>query len=146
MDPAPVVHYSPARYWMFIAAGSVIAVAALTYGVSQHQVIAAGTGILVLVFTALFWLGVREKVSGKGPALARDGDFLVGGELARPLPIAETTYEIKSDNQGSWIIVLRSGDATFRLGAGGWRVDGERFFTKAVAERVLGDLGLTRRT
>jgi len=142
----PVVLYSPLRYWIAILVCVLFGLSMLVYGSSEHRGLMIATGAACLLFAGLFWLGVRTKLSGGGPALARDGEFLFGGELRRPLPVAATTFEIQPDNEGSWIVVLRSGDATIRLAAGGWRIEGERFFTKAVAERVLLDLGLAPQT
>ena len=139
-----VIEYSPARYRLIIGAGAAIAATALIAGLASGTAgaIAAGAGGLLLV--ALYWRGVSRKLRG-GVALAREGDLLVGGELPHPLPIAGTTYRIASDHGGSWIIELHAPGEVVRLGAGGWRVRGARFVTRAVAERALRDLGLTER-
>lgn len=141
----PIIRYSPIRYRVVITIGLLLAVSLLGYGVAQGQTIGLVGGFASLLLVGLFTLGVRDKLRDSGIALAREGDLLVGGELDRPLSIRETTFEIVSDYQGSWVVVLRNRDATIRLGAGGWRVEGERFVTKAVAERALIALGLKRR-
>lgn len=142
---SPIVRYSSARYRLVIALGLLVAVSSLTFGVEQDQAIALAAGLVSVLFVGLFTLGVRDKLWGNRVALARDGALLVGGELDRPLPIAETTFEIATDYEGGWVIVLRHGDATVRLGAGGWTVTGERLVTKAAADRMLLALGLQRR-
>lgn len=114
----------------------------LVYGVTAGAAIAIAAGAGGLLFVGLFARGTKDKVLGRGPALARDGDLLVGGELAAPLPIAATTFEIATDYEGGWVIVLRAPGVTKRLAAGGWNVDGKRV-TKRDAQRVLRALGLT---
>lgn len=146
VDVGPKIHYSPVRYRIVVATGLLIAASALAYGATQGEAIAIAGGLVGLLFVGLFARAVQDKLRAGALALARKGDFLVGGEVDPPLPIAETTFEITSDYEGSWVVVLRSPDASIRLGAGGWKVEGERFVTKAVAERVLLGLGLTRRT
>jgi hypothetical protein len=140
------VYYSPIRYRLVMAIGVVLAAAELAYGVAGGGTTAVAVGVAGLVLVGLFARGVSDKLRQGVPALAREGAYLVGGELARPLPIADTTFEIVSDHAGSWVVVLRCADATIRLGAGGWRVEGERAVTRSVAERVLLALGLTPRT
>lgn len=143
---SPVIRYSSARYRLVIALGLLLVAPLLTYGVAQDQTLALGPGLMGVLLLGLFTLGVRDKLRGNGVALAREGDALVGGELERPLPIAGTSFEIVTDYEGGWVIVLRHGDATVRLGAGGWAVDGERLVTKAVAEQMLLALGLQHGT
>jgi hypothetical protein len=143
MQPAPVARYSPVRYRVAIAIGALTAGAVLAWGASTGAPAAAAGGGAGLLFVTLFARAVWEKARGGGCALARDGDLLVGGELERPLPVDGTTFEIKSDYEGGWVIVLRHGDKTVRLGAGGWTTDRERLVTRGGAERLLLDLGLT---
>jgi len=137
MDSNMIIRYSPVRYRIVIAVGLLLATVLLAYGVVKGGVISITIGLAGMLFVGLFARGVRRKLSGGALALARDGELLVGGELNQPLPISQTTFEIVSDYEGSWIIVLRCQGATTRLGAGGWRIDGQRFVTKAVAERAL---------
>ena len=109
--------------------------------------VALGVTVAVvgLVLVALFALGVKDRLRGGGVALAREGDVLTGGELKRPLPVAGTTFAIDADYEGSWIIVLRTSEGTTaRLSPGGWALEGERFVSKAVAERALLEMGLVR--
>jgi hypothetical protein len=145
-EPPPVIRYSPWRYLAVVATGLACFGLALVYGALQGEAVAIAVGVAGLLLVGLFTLGVKDKLRDPGPALARDGDLLVGGELRRALPIAETTFEIVPDNRGSWVIVLRSPQETVRLAAGGWRIAGERRVSKAVAERALMQLGLARRT
>jgi hypothetical protein len=139
---APVVEYSPARYGAIIAIGLLIAGAVLVYGVTSGDTIAIAAGAVGLLFVGLFARGTKDKVLGRGPALAREGDLLVGGELAAPLPVSATTFEIATDYEGGWVIILRAPGVKKRLAAGGWNVDGKRV-TKRDAERVLVAMGLT---
>src|SRR2546423_809048 len=145
MVPAPVVRYSPVRYRLVIAVGLLCVGGVLTWGVADRVPPAIAAGSAGLLFVALFARAVWGKIRGGGCALAREGDVLVGSELDGPLPIAGTTFEIESDYEGGWVIVLRRHDVTVRLGAGGWTTDRERFVTRAGAEQLLLDLGLTRR-
>jgi hypothetical protein len=145
INVAPIIYYSPGRYRLVVAIGMLLTASWLAYGITQSQAIDIASGIAGLLLVGLFARGIKGKLRYTGIALAREGDLLVGGELDRPLPVSETTFEIVSDYRGSWVIVLRSRDATTRLGAGGWRIEGERFVTKKVAERVLLALGLKHR-
>ncbi len=132
----PVFRYSPLRYWLVIAVGLVVFGGAVALGVT--------VAVVGLVLVGLFTLGVRNRLRGGGVALAREGDVLVGGELKRPLPVAGTTFAIEADNEGSWVIVLRGSEGSVRLSPGGWALEGERFVSRAVAERALLGMGLTR--
>jgi hypothetical protein len=114
----------------------------LVYGIASGSTIGIGAGAVGLVFVGLFARGTKDKVLGRGPALVREGDLLVGGELAAPLPVAATTFEIATDYEGGWVIILRAPGVKKRLAAGGWNVDGKRV-TKRDAEHVLLALGLT---
>jgi hypothetical protein len=69
----------------------------------------------------------------------------VGDALRRPLPIAGTTYEIATDYEGSWVVVLRHDGETLRLAPGGRRIDGERRATRDGVARALEQLGLSAR-
>jgi hypothetical protein len=128
-----------------IVVGLLVSASLLAYGVIHGETTGVVGGSVSLLVVGLFALGVRHKVRGNAVALAREGDFLVGGELERPLSIADTTFEIVTDYEGSWVVVLCSGDAKIRLGAGGWTAAGERSVTKAAADRLLLALGLKRR-
>ena len=119
-----------------------MAAVALAFGVSGGSGIAIAAGVGGLVFVGLFALGTKDKMRNPGPALTREGDLLVGGELDAPVPIAGTTFEIKTDYEGAFVIVLRGPWGSKRLASGGWKVGGERV-TKPVADRVLRELGLT---
>ena len=143
-SPYPVVRYSPLRYWLVAATGAACGAALAAYGAAADEpvLLAAGTGLMVLAL--LFGVAAARKLRTRGPALAREGDRLIGEELPEPLPVAGTTFRTESDNEGSWIIVLRSGPRRLHLAAGGWTVDGHRFVTRSVAETILGDLGLSR--
>ena len=143
VEPAPVARYASGRYRAAIAAGALCAGGLLVWGAAGGATAVAAAGAVGLLFVALFARATWDKASRGGCALARQGDLLVGGELARPLPVAGTTFEIASDHDGGWVIVLRHPSQTVRLGAGGWTTDRERFVTRAGAERLLLDLGLT---
>ena len=138
----PTIRYSRATYGAGIATGLLVAILLLVFGVAYHQSVSAIEGLAVLLFVGVFALGVKHKLASRRVALAREGDLLVGSELKRPLPVSETTFEIVSDYEGGWGVVLRVRDETIALRAGGWKVEGERFVTKAIAERTLLALGL----
>jgi hypothetical protein len=134
------------RYRLGIAAGLLFGAALLAYGVAQRQAVSGGIGLGTFVLVALVGLGFRGKMRDGVPALAREGEWLVGGELREPLLVRETTFEIADASVGGWMIVLRNRHSTVRLSVGGWRLDGERFVTKAVAKRVLLAFGLKQQT
>jgi hypothetical protein len=122
----------------FAAAGSV-----LFAGIHLRSVAWSGFGAFLVLLGGALVHATRDRFSGRRPALDRDGDHLVGAALRAPLPIAGTSFDIRSDNQGGWIVVLHSGGQTLRLAPGGWKVPGEKRFTRAVAEQALLALGLT---
>jgi hypothetical protein len=145
-DILPTIRYSPVRYRLLIGMGVVAALTLLAYGVARAGVVYTATGVGGLLLVGLCAYGVKDRLRTAGIALAREGDFLIGGELNQPLPVGETTFEIVSDYNGSWVIVLRHQERTVRLGAGGWKIDGVGFATRARAERALVALGLSRHT
>jgi hypothetical protein len=141
----PVIYYSPFRYRIFVILSILIAILMLVFGYVYDQWIFLVGGIFCLLFGILFSLAARSKLRPGTIALTREGDSLVGGELPQPLPIAETTFEINDDYSGSWVVCLYCGDQKIVLGAGGWKIKGARFFTRAVAERTLSELGIEKR-
>ena len=144
MERVPVISYSRVRYLMMFAAALVLAVPTSIYLLSTGQAIGILGGCVSLIIAVFCAIGAIRMMRKHGPALAREGDFLVGNELARPLPIAQTTFEIILA-ESSWYIIIRSGDFKKRLYTGGWKVEGHRFVTKTVAAQVLLELGLTER-
>jgi hypothetical protein len=141
----PVINYSRARYVLMLAAAFVIAVPMSIYSISKGQAVAIVGGFIGLLVATLCALGALHTLRKDGPALAREGDLLVGNELERPLPISQTTFEIVLAPEKNWYIILRSGDVKKRLYTGGWKLEGHHSVTKAVATQALLDLGLTER-
>jgi hypothetical protein len=139
---SPVVVYSRRRYVAPLFFGAVAFGGLTVYAafVGEHGYLA--TGLIGLLFVVVSGYGVRSRLVGSVALTCRDG-FLVGGELREPVPVAGTTFEIKSDYYGSWLILLHHDGQEVRLGAGGWRVEDGRRVTREVAERILLALGLT---
>jgi hypothetical protein len=136
------VLYSRARLAAPVAAGLLVGAGLLAWGVVQAVPAAIGGGAFALVLSGLFALATRGKRERGAVALARAGPLLVGEELDRPLPVAETTFELRSDFEGAWVIVLRCRGESARLASGGWRIAGERRITKQLARSTLLALGL----
>jgi hypothetical protein len=138
----PVIRYSPTAYAVlgaaWLGAGGVL-VGGLVSGVVALTVAGAAS----IVFMALFTRSTLAKLRSGRPVLTREGDRLVGDALRTPLPVAGTTYEIATDYEGGWVVVLRHGGATLRLAPGGWRIDGERRATREAVARALEQLGLS---
>ncbi len=141
----PAIRYAAGRYRLIVLLGLVLTGGLLADGIMRADGALVVAAIAGLVLVALFGYSARAKLRPSAVALAREGELLVGGELSQPLMVAQTTFEVVPDHQGSWVIVLSGPEGTTRLGAGGWRVEGERLFTRAVAERALVELGLTQR-
>lgn len=141
----PVIYYSALAHRLAGATGVVVACALLAYGIVQGQALNVAAGLAVLVVVGIFRHANRRKLRGGAVALAREGDFLVGGELPHPLSISETTFDVVPDHQGSWLVVLESGDDTIRLAPGGWKLRSKRIVDQAAARQVLMALGLRNR-
>jgi hypothetical protein len=120
----------------------IVAGIVLAYAVARHNPAGVAAAFGLLVFAGLFAFNVQGKLRDQTVALAREGEVLVGAELNQSLPIAETTFEIVSDYNGSWIVVLRSQSATIRLSPGGWRMEGTKGPTKYVVVQALRAMGL----
>jgi hypothetical protein len=141
----PVIYYSALAYRVAGATGLVVACALLAYGIVQAQALNVAAGLAVVVVVGIFRHANRRKPRGGAVALAREGDLLVGGELPHPLPISETTFDVVPDYQGSWLVLLRSGDDTIRLAPGGWKLRSKAIVDQAAARQVLLALGLRER-
>ena len=138
----PVIWHSGAAYAVTIAAGWVGAAGAVAAGIAGGVPVLAVAGGVAVVFMALFTRSAVGKLRSGRPALTREGEMLVGDALRTPLPVAGTTYEIRPDHEGGWVVVLHNGGRALRLAPGGWRIEGERLTRQSVA-RVLGQLGLS---
>ena len=44
----------------------------------------------------------------------------MGGELREPIKVEGTTFQLVSDYEGGWVIVLHSESSKTRLSPGGW--------------------------
>jgi hypothetical protein len=141
----PVIYYSAVAYRVAGATGLVVVCALLAYGIVKGQPLNIAAGVAVLLVVGIVRHAYRRKLRGGAVALAREGDFLVGGELPHPLPISATTFDVVPDHQGSWLVVLRSGDDTIRLAPGGWKLPSKRIVDQAAATHVLLALGLRER-
>jgi hypothetical protein len=137
-----VVLYSVSRLAAPVAAGLLAGAGLLVWGIARAAAAGIAGGSIAVLLAGLFALGTRGKRRDGAVALRREGPWLVGDELPRALPVAETTFALQSDFQGSWVIVLRCQGATLRLVAGGWRIAGEPRVTRTVARRTLIALGL----
>lgn len=139
----PRIEYSWSVYAIVIAAfltsGALLAVGMLS-GTLLHII---GGVVFFLAAVGLTRLA-RHKLHGE-PALARESGMLVGGALREPLPLAGTTFEVKSDNDGSWVVVLFPADGLrIVLAPGGWMFAG-RPVRRRSAEAALRSLGLSPR-
>ncbi|HEV7750276.1 MAG TPA: hypothetical protein VGO71_01985 [Baekduia sp.] len=119
--------------------GCVVAVLAAGAGSPAMGAVAAAA-----VGASTWWATVvRRKLAAGTVALTREGDQLVGAELPEPLPVAGTTYEVRSDHSGGWLVVLRGPGRDVRLEARGWRLPDGRRTTRAEVATALADLGLS---
>jgi hypothetical protein len=137
------ITYSPRTFALAALSAVIGGVALLVTGLLTGTGIFMVIGVVALVFGLGFGYGTRDRIRGGVVALDREGDFLVGAAVKRPLPIAGTTFETVKGYESGWLVVLYSNGQRYQLAPGGWRVVGERRFTRAVAERALLALGLT---
>jgi hypothetical protein len=140
----PVVYYSPVRYRAITAAGGLFGLVLIAYGLQTAGPLTAAVGVATLLLAIAFGYASRTKLRGNAIALTREGDNLVGGELRRALPVDGATFELPTDYQGAWTIVLRTPERAVRLGAGGWRAADKGHVTRELAGEILGALGLEK--
>jgi hypothetical protein len=106
--------------------------------------VAMGAVAAVALAASAWWATVvRRKLAAGTVALTREGDRLVGAELAEPLPVAGTTFELRSDHSGGWLVVLRGPGRDVRLEARGWRLPDGRRTTRAEVAATLTRLGVS---
>jgi hypothetical protein len=137
-----VIYYFAARYKLAIIVSIILAVILVSYGFINGEWIYLAVGVFCFVFAGLFTMSVKDKIKPGAIALARKGDLLIGNELRNPLPIAETTFEIKSDYEGGWWVILHHNNSSIRLGAGGWKVADRKLLTKDLVEKIFLSYGL----
>ena len=142
---APTIMYARRPFVVAIGAGLCPALLLTVYGAAAGRLALLGAGLGLLCLTAVFAYAFKPQLRGGATALARQGELLVGVALRHPVPIAGTSFDIQSDNEGSWVVVLFTQGRRLVLGPGGWKVEGEKKFTRAVAERELLAMGLHRR-
>lgn len=99
-------------------------------------------GCIAFVLSGLLLLGTTRKRRQGVIALSREGPWLVGEELRHRLPARDTTFEFRSDYQGSWVVVLRCRDEAVVLSTGHWRISGRRRASRHAVRDVLLALGL----
>ena len=99
-------------------------------------------GIGALAFVGLFAYAVRVRLRADQLALFREGDWLLGAALPRPFRAAQTRFEVASDYDGGWVVVLTDSQGRARLAPGGWRLSDGGRLTRRTVTAVLAEMGL----
>lgn len=147
----PVFLYAAGRYRFLFLLCLCLGGLEAAYGLSRGDWLIASIGGIFAGCSALFWLAVRDKIKA-GPALTREGNMLMGGELPRPIPVEGSRFQIRDDYEGGWIVLLWAGESEFRLSPGGWTLEeefsgtgkslGARWPTRKMVREALLQLGL----
>jgi len=144
MDTEPVIEYSPWRFLTVAALGLCVTGAMLAVGLLSGSAVLTAAAAFGFVVAVLFAASSLRRLRGGEPALLRRGTMLVGGELREPLPVSGTTFEVTTDNQGGWMIVLRpQAGRKVVLQPGGWTID-RRPVRRDDAAAAMLRLGLTQ--
>jgi hypothetical protein len=103
-----IVYSAKSTRW-FVLSLVVVAVGTLIVGLAGSSETLTFVGLGALAFVGLFAHAVRTRLRADELALYREGDWLLGAALPRPFLAPETRYEVASDYEGGWIVVLADG-------------------------------------
>jgi hypothetical protein len=136
-----IVYSAKSTRW-FLLSLLIVTAGTLVVGLAGSSETLTFVGFGALAFGGLFAYAVRGRLGADQTALYRDGDWLQGAALPRPFLAADTRYEVASDYEGGWVVVLTDSQGKARLAPGGWRLaDGGRV-TRATVATALTDMGL----
>lgn len=141
MQETRILYSAKSTRW-FVLSLVLVAAGTLIVGLASSSETLTFVGLGALAFVGLFAQAVRTRLRADQLALYREGDWLLGAALPRPFLAPETTYEVASDYEGGWVVVLTDGQGRARLAPGGWRLANGGRLRRGTVAAVLTDMGL----